>query len=174
MSSKQKYNIFLSYQWNIQNEVLLLYTFLTSKGYKVWMDMSNIKIGRELTKELVHGILDSELFIACINKDYVKSDACSSEIHYANGVKKPILPLMFEKLKAVELKDVGFITLKLVYLELFKDESVTKTWSGPMSVALIDSIKNALNIERTKQSIYTAIDKFTESLSEEKKVANLY
>ena len=135
------------------------------------MDMGNIKIGRELTKELVHGILDSELFVACINKEYVKSKACSSEIHYANCVEKPILPLMFEPMTPLELEDVGFIVLKLLQLKLHQDEDVKKTWSGPMSDALVSAIENALQIQRSKQNIYAAIEIFAEKLNEEKIVS---
>lgn len=80
----KKFDIFISYQWDIKPEVKQLYAKLKDElNYKVWMDEYELKGGTNLYDQITHGLNESTCVIALVTKKYSKSENCK--------VKKPII-----------------------------------------------------------------------------------
>lgn len=146
MSSDNKLNdIFLSYQWDSQQEVLKLKEFLIKNGYQVWMDLTGLSGGDTLTEKLAEAISNSKIVICCITRKYAKSTMCRKEIHFAINEGKPLIPLMFEDVKISELVGgVGFLISDILRINLHKDDAVKQTWLGPLSQEVLNAIRDVL------------------------------
>ena len=103
-------SIFISYNCGTKTEVRKLCEILESEDYEVWLDEKDLNAGNQsLTAELALAIKNSKVFLCCITKDYCKSYNCNQEIEYASAKKKPIIPLMIEKINPTSIDDI-FIT----------------------------------------------------------------
>ena len=108
-NKSEKASLFLSYQWDDQEDVKRLRDFLKDCGFDVWMDIHNMHGGNHLPDKLAAAILEADLFICCITKKYVDSDMCKKEINYASTNKIKIIPLMFENLSNSQLQGIGLL-----------------------------------------------------------------
>lgn len=91
------FDIFLSYHVKDQVEVIKLHREL-SKYYNVWLDLVEIKIGDDLNERISQSIQNSNLFICCLNNEYLDSPNCRYELMKAQKEDKSIYILPFEKL----------------------------------------------------------------------------
>ncbi len=67
------YDVFISYNWEIKQQVRQLYQVLSSLNYKVWLDERELNAGSSpLTAELAVAIRDSKVIISCIIMDYCR------------------------------------------------------------------------------------------------------
>jgi hypothetical protein len=111
----EKFSIFISYQWDIQSEVIKIKEALKGKGYESWMDINNLHVGNKLTDEITKAIRNADVFIACLTKKYVESKYCYQEIHYAVGENKKLIPIFFEDIERKDLKGIGLLIASLIY-----------------------------------------------------------
>jgi hypothetical protein len=72
--------IFLSYQWGLQNEVKLLRHHLQMAGYLAWMDIGQMGGGDKLFAKIDEGIRAAKVVISCISEKYSKSPNCNREV----------------------------------------------------------------------------------------------
>jgi hypothetical protein len=100
-------DIFLSYNWNIKEQVKLLHEQLETEKFKVWRDDKQLHAGNNsLTAELAKSIKNSKVIICCITRDYCKSHNCNLEIHYAITCKKQMIVLMIDKIELNEIDNI--------------------------------------------------------------------
>jgi len=178
MSSSDDYHIFLSYEWTSKDTVKLLYEFLSEKkGFKVWMDNHSLRSGENLSSNLAKGISKSKLFVCCITRAYSMSNMCNNEINFANELRKPIIPLMFERVLIGELEGVGLLIAKLLRVNLFEEDSVLKTWTGDKVDEFVGAVAEALgepgDFEIVKQ-VQVASNPFQKKLAWIKSHVNTY
>lgn len=94
------YDVFLSYNWAIQEQVRKFDEKLQSEsGLKVWRDERNlINSNNPLTSQLSEAIKASKLIVCFITKQYCQSHNCNLELEWANTLKKSLVVVMIEKL----------------------------------------------------------------------------
>jgi len=101
------FDVFISYNWEIKDQVKKLYQVLTSLNYKVWMDQTDLNAGSSpLTVELALAIKNSKVILSCLTKDYCKSYNCNSEVEYASAKKKQIITLMIERIDTTKIDEI--------------------------------------------------------------------
>ncbi len=101
------YDVFISYNWEIKDQVQKLYQVLTSLNYKVWMDQTDLNAGSSpLTAELALAIKNSKVIISCLTKDYCRSYNCNLEVEYASAKKKQIITLMIERMDTTKIDEI--------------------------------------------------------------------
>lgn len=89
------YDIFISYNWAIKDQVRKLYKILTDLNYKVWLDDRQLETtNNPLTTQLAQGIKKSKVFLSCVTNDYCKSNNCNLKFEYAHAKAKQIIPLI--------------------------------------------------------------------------------
>lgn len=149
----KKFDIFISYQWDLKAEVKLLYNKLkTELNLKVWMDEYELKAGSNLYDQITHGLNDSYCVIALVTKKYSKSENCKLEIEYAQSSNIPMIVLMMERVEIKELGSVGLIVNRKTRLNFYKVEDKANLWSGEMFDSLIQSVEQYLPKRRRAKS----------------------
>ncbi|UJR31332.1 hypothetical protein I4U23_018830 [Adineta vaga] len=111
-------SVFISYQWDIQEEVKELRSFLELVGFTCWMDMGQIGGGELLYEKIDHGIRNAKVIISCITPMYIVSNMCRRELILADMLKKPIVPVMFELTPWPPLGAASLILTQLAYVDL--------------------------------------------------------
>ncbi len=90
------FDVFISYNWGVRQQVKKLYQVLKSVNYKVWLDERGSNADSvPLTAELATAIKDSKLILSCITTDYCKSYNCNLELEYASAKKKEMIIFSF-------------------------------------------------------------------------------
>ncbi len=101
------FDVFISYNWEIKQQVRQLYQVLTSLNYKVWLDERELSAGSSpLTPELALAIKNSKVILSCLTTDYCKSFNCNLELEYASAKKKQIIVLMIERIDPINIDEI--------------------------------------------------------------------
>ncbi|MFZ5910796.1 MAG: toll/interleukin-1 receptor domain-containing protein [Chloroflexota bacterium] len=86
-------HIFISYSRKDLAIARPIVAALAQDGLDVWIDWDDIPKGEELSKEIYHGIEESDAFLFLVSPDSVQSEWCNKEIEYAAKNGKRILPI---------------------------------------------------------------------------------
>lgn len=119
----EEFDIFISYNWDIKEQVVQLHNKLMESNIKVWRDDTSMRNNDSpLTEQLAKGIKNSKLFICCITKKYDDSKNCNLEINYAHSINKAIMVLMMEKIEVANLKPgIGIIIGSLARINCYRN-----------------------------------------------------
>ena len=100
------FNVFISSNWGIKQQVQKLYQVLTSLNYKVWLYERELNAGSSpLTAELAMAIKNSKVILSCITTDYCKSYNCNLEVEYVSAKKKQMIALMIERIDTTTIDE---------------------------------------------------------------------
>jgi hypothetical protein len=88
-------DVFISYNFEIKEQVKKLTTNLIQFNLKIWFD-EKITNNDTLTKKSLDEIANSKLVLCCLTHQYCKSDECKKELSYSNELHKPIIILMIQ------------------------------------------------------------------------------
>ena len=120
-NTKFTYDIFISYQWGIKEDVIKLHHKLSANGFKIWRDADLQLNNQSLNKQLADKILGSQIFLCLLTRAYCSSANCLKEINYADKSRKTIVYLLVEKLDLEEMGEIGFIMGNSVYIQCYKN-----------------------------------------------------
>jgi hypothetical protein len=108
MNEELIYDVFISYNWDIKNEVRQFHENLSNRGFKVWRDEIYLTNDQAtLAAQLAQAINKSKIFICCITEKYCKSYNCNLEIDYVNNMNKPKIVLMIDNLDPKKIIDLN-------------------------------------------------------------------
>lgn len=68
---------------------------LEQEGYTVWIDYERVGAKKTLFEDIVDGIRNASVFVACISNEYAVSENCMKEFRFASNLKKPIVMCTF-------------------------------------------------------------------------------
>jgi len=140
---KQPRKIFISYCWKNSKQALQLRQVQSYNGQadprdiakqveqimeeKCWIDIDVANGGHALFSAIQIGIDQSEVVVACISDQYIKSDTCEDELTYARKVcKKPIIPVIVGDGSDWQHSWAGLMLAKELYID-FKDHTKFET-----------------------------------------------
>ncbi|XP_046350461.2 uncharacterized protein LOC124131312 [Haliotis rufescens] len=135
-------DVFISYQWGKQKQIILLYRRLTSLGFSCWMDIHQMGGGDSLYDKIDRGVRGCKIILSCITTKYALSANCRREVSLADALKKPIVPLLLEKITWPPSGPMSMVFTQLLYINFSKDESVQEKWSGKEFDEMVDKINN--------------------------------
>ncbi|XP_031561227.1 uncharacterized protein LOC116297189 [Actinia tenebrosa] len=99
---EQKFDIMLSYQWDIQDFVRNVYMEMDMKTFKTWMDIWGGMQGN-INEAMATAVENSTLMISFLTEKYQKSVNCNLELMYAKQKQMPIIFINVEP--NLQLKD---------------------------------------------------------------------
>ncbi|XP_071491518.1 uncharacterized protein [Diadema antillarum] len=116
-------HVMLSYQWDVQEQILQVKDLLKGKGYNVWMDVE--RMGGSTLEAMALAVEDAEVIIICFSEKYKNSPACRTEAEYTYTLRKPIVPLKMQK----DYRADGWLGAMLgpkLYIEMYAVEMVER------------------------------------------------
>ncbi|XP_066275124.1 uncharacterized protein [Branchiostoma lanceolatum] len=113
--------IFISYQWDIQADVVHLRDRLEQAGYPCWMDIGQMGGGDALYEEIDTGMRESKVVISCLTPNYISSKNCSMEVNLASDLGKPLIPIIFQQVDWPPRGSMGPIFAGHLYIDLTCD-----------------------------------------------------
>ena len=166
MASHSHYDIFLSYQWNNQEQIKSFSkTLKDSFGYSVFLDINYLNSGRTLADELSKAISASDLFICFVTKAYSNSDNCIKEFKWATEQNKKIVVVMLENFDQSELNSGDeYDILPTLRIDLYKDAQLFDQ-NGIEYKRLVDEIIKNIGIRN--REIYIGQKKITNVMAKE-------
>ena len=141
---KCDYDVFLSYdqEWNTKESVEKFHDKLHSDGYKVWCD-TNLQANQNAIRQISNSILNSQIFLCLLTRNYCDSNMSNREIDYAFKCGKTIVYLMIENMTVEEMGSIGFMMGHIVAIECFKN--MYSWWEDDFS-KIKSTLDNNLNV----------------------------
>ncbi|XP_041375590.1 uncharacterized protein LOC121388355 [Gigantopelta aegis] len=136
--------VFISYQWGKQKQVLKLYKRLMELGFPCWMDIYQMGGGDSLYDKIDKGVRGSSIVLSCITTKYTLSANCRREVSLADALKKPIIPLLLEEMTWPPLGPMSMVFTQLLYINFSQDVGVQDRWDGPQFDELLVKISDTL------------------------------
>jgi hypothetical protein len=90
--------LFISYARLDNEPVNALVAELTARGVSLWIDR-NLIGGEEWLFELERQLNGCAAVLACVSPNFVASKYCSREVHYADALGRPIVPVVLRPAK---------------------------------------------------------------------------
>ena len=147
-----EYDVFISYNWGIKNQVDVLHANLISRcGYKVWRDETNMKNTADLDSVLQRAIQKSKVFLFCLTEAYSKSINCLNELTFAIKVCKPAKPIVFlmiDKLDLEKVQGLGLMLSRLIYIQCYKSQPI-EDWANVYHKEISKAIKDNMPVRFT-------------------------
>ncbi|KAK3089177.1 hypothetical protein FSP39_001494 [Pinctada imbricata] len=110
--------VFVSYQWDCQDDVKALRDRLEKYGFTCWMDVGQMGGGDILNAKIDQGIRNAKVILACITPKYVVSHHCNKELGLADLLSKPVIPIMFEEVPWPPPGGMSLILSQYVYINM--------------------------------------------------------
>nr|AIW39918.1 TIRC [Branchiostoma belcheri tsingtauense] len=135
--------VFLSYQWDHQKQVIQLHDMLEEKGHSCWMDIKEMGGGDQLYAAIDKGMRQAKAVISCVTPKYTESANCRNEVALAHSLKKPIVPVLLEKTAWPPEGPMATPFAQLLYID-FTKESKKNPWQGAHLDELMTSVGQAM------------------------------
>ncbi|CAH1254332.1 Hypp1342 [Branchiostoma lanceolatum] len=135
--------VFLSYQWDHQKQVIQLHDMLEEKGYSCWMDIKEMGGGDKLYAAIDKGMRQAKVVISCVTPKYTESANCRNEVALAHSLNKTIVPVLLEKTSWPPEGPMAMPFAQLLYID-FTKESKRHPWQGPHFDELMTSVEHSI------------------------------
>lgn len=98
----KKDTVFISYTHKDRGKVLLLASYLSRLGLKIWMDTKELVGGQVIVHEISKAISESDFYIVCLSKNAVQSQWVLNELNTALTLettkgRPKVIPVMIER-----------------------------------------------------------------------------
>ena len=113
--------IFVSYNHADSDIVYDIISELHSRGYRIWHD-NGIPHGANFVDKLADEITNCSVFFSFLSTQYINSDYCKSELHYAFSEKRTVIPIKLDHVKLPS--GIKFRFAAINYISLYKFDSV--------------------------------------------------
>ena len=123
-------DIFLSYQWGKQPQIKALYKKLTEMGFSCWMDIYQMGGGDSLYDKIDRGVRGCRIVVTMVTPKYSLSANCRREVSLADALKKPVIPLLLEKMDWPPAGPMSMVFTQLLYIDFTKDPNIQLNWAG--------------------------------------------
>ena len=117
-SAGQEAQVFISYQWDTQAEVVRIRQFLEEANISCWMDIGQMGGGDGLYQRVYTGLANCRAVLACLSPKFLISDWCVKELLLADLLKKPIIPVMVTRTVWPPPGPLALVLAPLVYTDL--------------------------------------------------------
>ncbi|XP_021373485.1 uncharacterized protein LOC110463308 isoform X2 [Mizuhopecten yessoensis] len=152
-------DVFLSYQWGKQKEVKQLYKRLCELGLTCWMDIYQMGGGDSLYEKIDRGVRGCKIVLTCVTTKYAVSANCRREVSLADSLKRPVVPLLLEKMDWPPSGPMSMVFTQLLFINFYRDEKVQMTWTGDkfdeLLAKITEHVPNTIGyvVDTTKQEV---------------------
>ena len=119
--------IYVSYSHADSETVYDIITAFHDRGYRLWHD-EGIPSGAHFAKHLAKKVEECEAFFCFLSPEYVESDYCARELHFALKKERTVIPIFLKEFKLPDDLEFELSSLYYAFFDKFKsiDEFVDK------------------------------------------------
>lgn len=110
--------MFISYEWESQDDVKAIRDRLEKCGFSCWMDIGQMGGGDQLYAKIDRGIRNCKVVLACISPRFIVSHYCQRELNLADLLRKPIVPVLIRSVPWPPPGSMALLLAQLVYIDL--------------------------------------------------------
>ena len=122
-SISQDKDVFISYQWDIKDQVAELCNKL-EEDFIIWRDDTSMRHNNQtLNEQLAIAIKKSKIVICFLTQKYYMSTNCKREIQFASEINKKIIVIFVERLDIEKLEGIGFLISGLVRINCYHNQN---------------------------------------------------
>ncbi len=144
VSNTKSPEVFISYQWDKQPQIIKLFNKFRSIGINCWLDIYQMGGGDSLYLKIDRGLRNCLLVISCVTLKYSLSANCRKEIALADSISKPIIPILLESINYPPSGPMSPTLSVLKYIDFNKDLNEQETWNGASFKELLERMKSHL------------------------------
>ncbi|XP_071965602.1 uncharacterized protein [Antedon mediterranea] len=115
--------VFISYQWDHQPQIKVLYQRLTSLGYSCWLDIKQMGGGDPLYSKIDKGLRKAKVVISCVTPKYSLSANCRREVSLSDALRRPIIPILLQQMTWPPEGPMSMTFTQLLYIDFTKESS---------------------------------------------------
>lgn len=142
-ADKASPEVFISYQWDKQKQIIDLYEKLTRLGISCWLDIKQMGGGDSLYDKIDRGLRNCHVVVSFVTVRYGMSANCRKEIALADSLGKPIVPVVLDReLKYPPAGPMAPTLSTLEYLDFSKEDEVK--WEPEKLNLLLERLKEHL------------------------------
>ena len=108
-SISQDKDVFISYQWDIKDQVAELCNKL-EEYFSIWRDVTDTRHNNQtLNEQLAIAIKKAKIVICFLTQQYIASKKCCREIQFASDIEKDLILIFVEKHETKNLGGIGLL-----------------------------------------------------------------
>lgn len=96
--------------------------------------------GDSLYEKIDSGVRGCKIVLTCVTQKYSFSANCRREVSLADALKKPMVPLLLEKIDWPPTGPMSMVFTQLLFVNFYRDEEVQMKWTGPKFDELLQKI----------------------------------
>ena len=96
--------------------------------------------GDSLYEKIDSGVRGCKIVLTCVTQKYSFSANCRREVSLADALKKPMVPLLLEKIDWPPTGPMSMVFTQLLFINFYRDEEVQMKWTGPKFDELLQKI----------------------------------
>ena len=139
--------VFISYQWDKQPQIIKLFNKFKSLGINCWLDIYQMGGGDSLYDKIDRGMRNCDLVVSCVTTKYGLSANCRKELMLANSIGKPIIPILLEQMTYPPSGPMALVLSTIKYVDFTKDMSEQETWMGNAFRELMERMRPHMPID---------------------------
>ncbi|CAF0913617.1 unnamed protein product [Adineta ricciae] len=144
--------IMISYQWDYQKDIVVLYKKLTRLGYRCWLDIFQMGGGDSLFEKIDTGIRHAKCILSCVTPKYTKSINCRREMALADALQKLIVPMLIEETGSwPPAGPMSMVFAERSYVDFRREGDGRERWSGKEFEMVLARLKQAIPEVETAQ-----------------------
>ncbi len=158
MSTGNIIDVFISFQWDSKQLMLLLYKKLSDYNLRAYMDEVGIEICTKRVSLKTSEILrTSKVFLVALTKSYCETvnlgDIYAQEMYYASTLNIPFIILELEHLTIGDIGDVAFLINSYKRFNCYKIPNID--WTGENFSSILKEIqkKSSTDFKSKKRNI---------------------
>ncbi len=114
----ERAQVFISYQWDSQEEARSLRDRLERAGYLCWMDIGQMGGGDVLLARVERAVRQSRVVLALLSPRFVLSSSCTRELCLADLLRRPIIPVLLARFPWPPPGPLALVLAQYVYVDL--------------------------------------------------------
>jgi hypothetical protein len=144
--------IMISYQWDYQKDIVILYKKLTKLGYRCWVDIFQMGGGDSLFEKIDTGIRHAKCVLSCVTPKYTKSINCRREMALADALQKPLVPLLLEETSTwPPAGPMAMVFAEKPYIDFRRSNDNDQRWTGKEFELVLARLKQAVPEVQTER-----------------------
>lgn len=124
--------------------------------------------GDSLYDKIDQGIRGCKVMLSSVTTKYALSANCRREVSLADALKKPIIPLLMEKIDWPPTGPMSLVLTQLLYVNFSKDESLQLPWEGNCFNELLSKIKQHIPTNESNDDINVKSESGLQSMQNSK------